>query len=155
MSLDEPVVAYIADSNQEAQLLQQFLIDQGIPAHAIVDESKVGQSLFGNTTLHRPKGYVNQCDLRRADEFLEQFERMKAARLAKDEVAAPIDTQCEECGKSSTFAARLVGTSRIARTAEGLLMSAMKTGEVVDPRSRSKSGGLRRGPILAHSSSRS
>ena len=83
MKLEDPVVAYIAESNHEAELLKAFLTDHGIACAVIADDSLVGFSVWGRTVLHRPKIWVGKQDVERVHQFLEEFETLKKTRETK------------------------------------------------------------------------
>ncbi|MFK7820229.1 MAG: hypothetical protein AB8G99_16020 [Planctomycetaceae bacterium] len=111
MEIEEPVVGYIAESNIEATLLQHFLAERDIQSHVIVDNSLVGESLWGRTTLHRPKLWVSKQNLERGHEFLIEFEATKSARDQATAINGNIPVVCDACGKTTNFPASLRGNT--------------------------------------------
>lgn len=110
MELDDPIVVYIADSNTEAIMIQNFLRDRAVDAVAIEDISRIGETLYGQTSLHRPKVYVGSRDKDKAHEFLIEFEERKIDRAKALNEEGPITVACESCGQSTEFAATLRGS---------------------------------------------
>ncbi len=111
MHLKNPTVAYIAESNIEANLVENFLIDRDIPAMAMEDESRIGETLFGPTTLHRPKVWVEKEDVARVHQFLAEFESRKQERLQSQGAAEEILVTCDSCGKDTSFPASMKGNA--------------------------------------------
>lgn len=115
MSLSEPIAAYNAQTNLEAHLVQQFLESQGIEAWVTEDNSLVGQWAFGVLPeIHKPQVWVNRCAAERVAELLTEFEQRKRERNAVEgkRESASIEVQCEACGRTSSFASHLNGSTQ-------------------------------------------
>lgn len=115
MELRDPVAAYTAVSNHEAQLICELLRSAGIPAAAMEDVSGVGLWLGGTLAgIHKPQVWVERSDLRWAEPVLTDYEHRAAERRAAErgerEAGQPVAVVCEECGKSSEFPAIQRGT---------------------------------------------
>ena len=113
MPLEDPVAAYNAESNMEAILLQQFLDAHGVESFVTDDHSLVGLGIFGNLPeIHKPQVWISRADAERVAQLIVEFERLRFERDAEPKAnnAMAISVQCEDCGKSSQFAASLDGT---------------------------------------------
>jgi len=113
MKLTDPIAAYNADSNLDAQMAQRFLESHGVEAFAIEDHSVVGYWMLGTLPeIHKPQVWVTRADANRAGQLLAEYERLRAERNAQRLADQPqtIEAQCEDCGKTSTFAGSLNGT---------------------------------------------
>ena len=111
--LADPVVAYTSNGNLEAHSAVTWLESNGIPAHAVEDNS--GASLFQFGTIsqfHKPQVFVDRPDLDRARQLLRQFELQRQTRRRELADAPAIASQCEECGESSEFPATQNGTTQ-------------------------------------------
>lgn len=110
MDFEKPVIIFIALNNIQAHQACGALLDAGIDAYVVEDVSNVGMFIFGfNTTIHRPKVWIDQSDTERAKPILEAFEARLRARLDADNASPsahqPIAVTCERCGKTSEFPA--------------------------------------------------
>ncbi len=113
MSMQEPNVIYTAVSNLEAHFLCNLLVDSGIEAAVVEDNSQAGAWIGGNASqLHHPKVLVDQSDIDRAKPILEQYEQRSTERRAAGRVSdgEPILVWCEECGEQSQYPAAQSGT---------------------------------------------
>jgi len=111
MHLKNPTMAYIAESNVEATMIEKFLTARGIPAMAIEDASRIGETLFGPTTLHRPKVYVEKEDVAKVHQFLAEFETRKQERSESQGKAEEIVVTCDSCGKDTSFPGSMKGNA--------------------------------------------
>ena len=113
ISLREPVSAFTADGNPEAHALMTWLDSHGIQSHVVEDNSGVSLFAFGTLSqFHKPQVYVDKSDLEKATELVRQFEGQRDQRRAASDDAAPIDSECEECGVISQFPATQDGTTQ-------------------------------------------
>jgi hypothetical protein len=116
MGLRDPIPAYNASNNAEAQLLAVMLNDAGVAAFAIDDVSQVGYWMFGVLPeIHKPQVWIERDSIDRAKPILEEYERQLAERREKERNAAsdePIDVICEECGEHSQFPGSQNGTTQ-------------------------------------------
>lgn len=111
MNLTNPVTAYVASTNLEAQLLKVLLEEAEIEAHVSEDNSLAGLWAFGTLPeIHRPRIWVSDADLNRAHLLLKDYdaraaEREQARQQTADPEDATIEVLCEECIQKSTFPA--------------------------------------------------
>lgn len=115
MAIKDPISAYNAENNAEAHLLSNFLEENGIEAHATLDESLAGYWAFGVLPeIHKPQVWVDRSNAAAAASLLAQYEsdlaRRRSSRAAKEASGSPIDAVCEDCGKTTTFPASKNGT---------------------------------------------
>ena len=108
MSDQEPVCAYVAETNSDAHLIATFLNDHGIKAHAIEDNSPAGMFALGTLPeIYRPKVLVDPASLDAAVEIISRYEKGKLQAVspgvfcyhcgAECQSAAE---ECESCGKA-------------------------------------------------------
>jgi hypothetical protein len=115
MAITNPISAYNAENNAEAHLLCNYLEQNGIEAHATLDESLAGYWSFGILPeIHKPQVWIDKSNAAAAAVLLAQYEtdlaRRRTDRAAKESNSSPIDAVCEDCGKSTTFPASKNGT---------------------------------------------
>ena len=113
MNLDDPVVAYVAETNHEAQMVQHFLENEGIAAFASEDNSLVGHWTFGSLPeVYRPEVWISRADVSRVAELLTEFERRKNERKAERHAGsvATVESHCENCERDPKFPVELFGT---------------------------------------------
>jgi len=109
MELRDPVIAYDAATNVEAQLVKMLLTEAGIDAFASEDHSTAGLWMFGvMPEIHKPQVWVSSEDHDRAQLLLQEYEQQAAERRlpgASSEASAgpAIEVVCEECGKQSSL----------------------------------------------------
>ena len=109
MGLREPVVAFIAASNQEAQTITLLLNKIGVEAYVSEDNATMGEA-FAGATNHRPRVYIEMEDRERAATVLAEFMKEEQLRKQRLENAPPISAECEDCGAVSEFPASQDGT---------------------------------------------
>ncbi len=111
MDLKKPVVVYVAGSNLESHLIVTMLVNQGIPAYAVEDQSGASIWMFGTISqFHKPKIYVEETDVERATELIEHYEKTERERRSAQGTDRSIEVTCEECGKTARFPESLRGT---------------------------------------------
>jgi hypothetical protein len=114
MGLQDPVIAYNAATNVEAQLIKLLLASAGIEAAATEDLSLAGVWMFGVLPeIHKPQVWVSSHDQARAQQILEDYERELAERTQASEDqpgAETIEVVCEDCHRASTFPSSQRGT---------------------------------------------
>ena len=114
MSLQNPVVAYEARDNAQANLLRLRLIAEDVTAFVEEDHSGVGDSLWGQSSLNKPKVWVEKTNLEQALAVLKQFERelVQKSQRVEDSVNTwkMIDAVCETCGTTQQFAEEMKGS---------------------------------------------
>ena len=115
MALKDPVAVYNAANNTDAQNVCFALQQSGIEAHTIEDISPGGfWSLGVLPEIHKPQVFVERADVERSVPIIEQFEQTRQRRQARgDSIAAadePVEAECEDCGKTTTFPASRRGT---------------------------------------------
>ena len=115
MNLDDPVVAYVAETNPEALTVAHFLDSEGIAAFASEDNSLVGNWTLGRLPeIHRPEVWISRADVDRAAELLTRFEQSKNERLAERHAGSNgmIEAMCENCERGSMFPVALIGSTQ-------------------------------------------
>ena len=108
MAFRDPFAAYNAANNFEAHMVCAALIDAGIEATVIEDNTQIGTWVGGFVAeIHKPQVWIERADIERAKPVLDEFEFRAAERNAANDLAAekgePVDVLCEECGKQSKF----------------------------------------------------
>lgn len=116
MPLKEPIVAYNATHNVEAELVRNALVAAGIEAHFTEDLMSLGLFAFGPIPeIHRPQVWIERADSEKAGPILAEFER-RAAELrgtptpTAEASSARVEQECEECGKMLSFPAGQKGS---------------------------------------------
>jgi hypothetical protein len=117
MPIANPIAVYRAESNLEAELLCTYLGNNGIEAHSTWDESLAATWMFGNLPqVHSPQVWVDQTNVVAARPLLVEYEREQKLRREKNASqalkAGSIEVACEECGKTTSFAASKKGTTQ-------------------------------------------
>jgi hypothetical protein len=115
MALDDPISAYIAESNMDALHVQRFLESEGVEAYVVEDNEVFGQTFFGALPgIFKPQVWISRRDSVLASKLLTEYERLKAERDASRNANEPptIEVLCEDCGKTSAFAGSLNGTTQ-------------------------------------------
>jgi len=111
MALNDPVAAYNAADNIEAQLVCSMLQAAGVEAFAVEDVSRVGTWMGGLLPqVHKPQVWIDCADIERARPILEDYVRRAEERRSVDNAGPPVDVVCEECGRGSVFPANQKGT---------------------------------------------
>ena len=114
MKFLDPKAIYNAATNHEAHLLCQILIDSGIAAKVIEDNSPAGIAWVGPLAeIHKPQIWVERNDMESAKAILAETEKhtteLGAARESP-QMTAPILVHCEKCDKHSEFPASQFGS---------------------------------------------
>lgn len=116
MAFRDPLAAYNAESNLEAHVVCGLLIEAGVEAVVVEDNSLAGIWLGGTVAeIHKPQVWIERADSERARPVLTDYERWAADRRVAKRVAAgadgpPVEVVCEECGTRSEFPAAQLGT---------------------------------------------
>jgi len=115
MALSDPVAAYNAANNMEANYVRDALVAAGIEAFTTEDHSVVGIWVGGLVPeIHKPQVWIERADTERAKPVLDEYERraaeLRATQVARDEAADAIEVVCEECGARSPFPAAQKGS---------------------------------------------
>ncbi len=115
MNLDDPIPIYDAKNHLEAIQVAQFLSSRGIQAHADEDDS-LGGGLGVFTSEPKSQVWVSRGDGEKIAALLAEFDSNTAQQEVglgtsqKLKATEPITTECEECGKPSTYDAEHDGT---------------------------------------------
>jgi len=112
----DPKCVYVTDSPGVADVLVNFLEHEGIPAK-VMDRTTLG-GLLGLTvwsnsavsSLGLEIWVHDEKDGVRARNLLAEFEAAEAHRSANRDAGGPVDAQCEECDRFSTFDGKYRGT---------------------------------------------
>ena len=114
MAISDPVAAFTAGSNVEAQFVCGLLHDAGLAAEVMADESLAGVWVGGTMAgIHKPQVWIERADFAVAQKIVADYERRTAGRRAAGQAASPgppIEVICEQCGKRSEFPAAQLGT---------------------------------------------
>jgi hypothetical protein len=108
MALSNPVAVYNAANNVEVHLICTLLEENGIEAHATLDESLAGYWAFGILPeIHKPQVWVDRSNIGAVKPLLEKYELdRQQRRLEEYDLAASgevVTVACEDCGKSTAF----------------------------------------------------
>jgi hypothetical protein len=114
MALQRPIAIYTAGTDLEAHCVREMLMNAGIEAAVIEDESRAAVWLLGLLPqIHGPKVFVEQADAERARPLLAEYER-RLREEADDAGQGPlIHVVCEECRRTTTFSASRRGRVEI------------------------------------------
>jgi hypothetical protein len=117
MGLSDPVTAFNAESNHEAQMMRLYLEHHGVEAHVTYDDSLVGYWMFGRLPeIHKPQVWIDRSNIDVVRPLIEEFERQNRERNAVDEGddvdSGTIAVVCEECGHTSQFPSSKKGTTQ-------------------------------------------
>lgn len=111
MEFKQPVMLYTAATNVEAHVIVEMLHANGIPAHAVEDQSGVSLWMFGTISqFHQPNVWVDKSTAEKAAQLVRQFEDDKRERANPVAGIGETHVECEECGKTTTFPDTLNGT---------------------------------------------
>ncbi|MCC7422190.1 MAG: DUF2007 domain-containing protein [Planctomycetaceae bacterium] len=111
MELRDPIVAYVAASNVELEVLVAIFEEAGIPVHGNPDNSPVGAWVGGLIPeIHRPKLMVEREDAERAGRLLADYEARNAERRNRPKTGESIGVVCDKCGEEAGFDASLEGS---------------------------------------------
>ena len=116
MPLKDPVAAYHAADNVEAESVRDALLAAGIAAHFTQDLASVDVFAFGPAPeVHGPRVWIERSDAEKAGPILAEFERRAAESRGTEsarekKTAAPIEQACEECGGALSFPAEQDGS---------------------------------------------
>src|SRR5262245_15115192 len=113
MAFKDPIAAYNAVNNVEAQMLCDALNSRGIEAHLVEDNSPGGLFAFGFfPELHKPQVWIERADIDRAKPVLDDFEQKRGYHPEKKStvIDVPVEMTCDECGERVSFPADQRGT---------------------------------------------
>ena len=113
MNNPNPIVVYTAESNTDADFVQEFLKQNGVEAYSVEDNSLVGYWMGGTLPgIHKPQVWVDKPDADRATQLIQQYleKKQKNGSAAKTDKDEPIEVTCDECGEKNIFSGSLSGT---------------------------------------------
>jgi hypothetical protein len=112
MALRDPVAVYTAANHMEASLLCDILREQGIDACVTEDVLESGSWGIGPAPdRQEPQVWTERDVVAKVKPILEDYQKRAAATQDSAGVdTSPLQAVCEECGKTSSFAARLKGS---------------------------------------------
>lgn len=94
MKLQDPVLAHIAETNIDAMMVHNALINAGIAAHVVEDVSPVGVYSLGLASqLHKPEVWVERHQLEEAVRLVAQHEEHRLQDLVATDF-------CYACGET-------------------------------------------------------
>ncbi len=115
MNLDDPIAIFEAKNHLESVQVAEFLNSQEIQAFADEDDS-LGGGLGVFTSDPKYQVWVSREDGPKITALLAEFDNNAAQQEAglgtkqKPKATEPITTECEDCGKPSTYDAEHDGT---------------------------------------------
>ena len=113
MEFTDPVIVYTAASNVEAHLVVDLLHANGVPAHAVEDQSRVSLWAFGTISQnHKPNVWVDKATVQEAAALIQAFEEQRRQRKHPGQGSGEIQVRCEECGETTMFRNSLDGTTQ-------------------------------------------
>lgn len=116
MDFKKPVIVYTTATNVEAHMVVEMLHANGVPAHAVEDQSGVSLWAFGTISqFHQPNIWVDEANLGNAVDLIRDFEEKKRTRNTPAEGAGEIQVICEDCGETTSFPSSLDGTTQECR----------------------------------------
>ena len=111
MDFKKPVIVYTAATNVDAHLIVDLLQANGVPAHAVEDQSGVSLWAFGTISqFHKPNIWVDEATAQKAVDLIQGFEEKRRARNTPN--SGEIHIVCEDCGKPTAFPSSLHGTTQ-------------------------------------------
>lgn len=111
MELRDPIVAYVAASNVELEVLVAIFEEAGIPVLGNPDNSPVGAWVGGLIPeIHRPKLMVEREDAERAGRLLADYEARNSERRNRPRTGETVFLVCDRCDSEVTFDASLEGS---------------------------------------------
>src|SRR5262249_37349155 len=111
MAIRDPIAAYNAATNLEAQMVAAALRHAGLEANVVEDLSTAGIWLGGVVgEIHKPQVWIERADVERAKPVLDEFETQAAERKRAAADAPEIEVLCEECGERSLFPGNQYGS---------------------------------------------
>jgi hypothetical protein len=123
MDFQKPVIVYTAATNVEAHVIVAMLHANGVPAHAVEDQS--GVSLWGFGTIsqfHKPNIWVDEPTVRKAADLIRDSEEKRRSRSTPADGLGEIQVVCEDCGKTTSFPSSLdLGLCGLAMLASCLM----------------------------------
>lgn len=109
MALSHPTAVYTAATDLEAHVISDMLLNAGVDAAVIEDESRAGAWSLGLLSqIHRPKVYVDAADVDQARLLIAAYEQ-RQRRDPPPGDGPLIHVVCEECRRTTTFPAALRG----------------------------------------------
>ena len=94
-------------------MLVAMLVANGIPAHAVEDQSGVSLWQFGTISqFHKPNVWIDKPTMEKAAELIRQFEEGRQKRDNPGVSTGEIRVEYEECGKITIFPDALDGTTQ-------------------------------------------
>ena len=116
MDFEKPVIVYTAATNLDAHMIVEMLYANGVPAHAVEDQSGVSLWAFGTISqFHKPNVWVDEPNRQEAAGLIQDFEEKRRVRNTQIEGLGQIEVICEKCGKATSFPVSLDGTTQECR----------------------------------------
>ena len=116
MALTDPIIAYNAENNMEAIMIQQYLESQGIEAFASTGDGPHGPSWFGKPLrANDAQVWISRADQEPVALLLAEFEERKLKRNTAPRKGEPktIHASCENCGRARWYPESLNGTIQV------------------------------------------
>ena len=113
MNFENPVIIYTAANNIEVHLIVDMLEANGVPAHAVEDQSVVGLWALGTISqIHKPDVWVDESTVEQAASLIRDFELKRRARVNAGPGSGDTHVVCEDCGRTTSFPNSLDGTTQ-------------------------------------------
>lgn len=105
MALDDPVLAYIARTNEDGILLKQYLEANGITAEFTEDYAASALSFTPVQGIHQPQIWISRRDTEAVAQLLTAFEAIQHDKSERQSIEVPeeIEIICDECGEITVF----------------------------------------------------
>ena len=115
MALRDPIACYDAADNLEGLAVRDALVNAGVAAFVVVDDSHILTGWLGPVSqFNKHHVWIERADADRAGPVLEEFERLLAARREPEQgaerAAEAIRVVCEECHRPTKFPAAQQGS---------------------------------------------
>ncbi len=106
------MIVYTAATNVEAHMIVEMLQTNGVPAHAVDDQSGVFLGFGTISQFYKPNVWVDEASIQKAADLIRDFEEMRRSRNTQVEGTDDLSVNCENCGKTSSFPGSLDGKTQ-------------------------------------------
>jgi hypothetical protein len=118
MAISKPVAVYNAENYVEAQVLGTFFVQNGVEAYPTLDTINTGLSTFGALPeVFKHQVWIDESSMETARPLIAEYERERLRRQPTSDnpprsASGTIEAVCEDCGKTTQFAASKNGTTQ-------------------------------------------
>jgi hypothetical protein len=112
MTLEDPILAYIAGTNEEAIILKQFLEANGIIVEFTEDYAASVLGFRPEQAFNQPQIWISRRDSKLVVQLLKDYEGILLAKNEKQSIEVPekIESICFDCGQTTIFPGSLAGS---------------------------------------------